>query len=140
MGASNRTHFFLNFLGIVIKIYYICSMKVIQITKKTSNKTEQMETLISILCFLNGMHISKTDISVLAHYVIFGIKKATDDLLINSKILRDQIALRNTKSRLTKKGFLKRTKELYKSYELNIDKDFKNGSDDVTVLIKLDNS
>lgn len=97
-----------------------------------------MEILISVMCLLNAIHLSKTETQVMAHYLAFGLKASTDDLLIKSKIVSDISGLRNTKTRLKKLGFLKRTKELYKSYELNLSSDFKPG-DTVTLLIKLDN-
>lgn len=114
-------------------------MKVIEISKKTSKKTEQMEMAIAILCIVNGIHLSKTEISVLAHYMAFGVKESTDDLILKSEIVKDMNSLRNRKTRLLKLGFLKRTKELYKSYELNLNGDYKN-SDKIALIIKLDNS
>lgn len=113
-------------------------MDVIKITKHTSSKTDQMEVLISIMCLLNAIHLSKTETQVLAHYLAFGLKTSTDDLLIKSKIVTDISGLRNTKTRLKNLGFLKRTKELYKSYALNLDSSFK-PSDTVNLFIKLDN-
>jgi len=114
-------------------------MKLIEITKKTNKKTDQMELVISVLCILNGIHLSKTEISVLAHYMAFGVKESTDDLLLNSKILNDTSSLRNMKTRLKKLGFLKRTNELYKSYELNTKDNYKN-EDVINMLIKIDNT
>lgn len=113
-------------------------MKVVEITKKTSKKTEQMELLVSVLCLLENIHLSKTEASVLAHYMAFGLKESTDNLLIKSKVINDISSLRNVKTRLKKLGFLKRTTELYKSYELNTDSDFKN-DEVVNLYIKLDN-
>lgn len=113
-------------------------MKVVEITKKTSSKTEQMELIISIVCLLNNIHLSKTETSVLAHYLAFGLKESTDNLLIKSKVVNDISSLRNTKTRLKNLGFLKRTTELYKSYELNLDKNFRN-DDVINLYIKLDN-
>lgn len=113
-------------------------MNVIKIVKHTSSKTNQMEIAISIMCLLNGIHLSKTEIQVLSHYMAFGVKPSTDDLLIKSKIVSGISGLRNTKTRLKSLGFLKRTKELYKSYELNLSSEFKPG-DTVNLFIKLDN-
>jgi hypothetical protein len=98
-----------------------------------------MELVISVLCILNGIHLSKTEVSVLAHYMAFGVKETTDDLLLNSKILNDTSSLRNMKTRLKKLGFLKRTNELYKSYELNTKDSYKN-EDVINMLIKIDNT
>lgn len=115
----------------------------IEITKKTKHKTEQMELVISVFCILNDVHLSKTEISVLAYYVVFGIKESTDALLINSNII-NKGNLGNLKTKLKKQKFLKRTKELYKTYELNLSKDFNNddiiNSNLINLFIKIDNS
>jgi hypothetical protein len=112
---------------------------VIEVTKKTSHKTEQMELVISILCMVNNIHLSKTEIKVLAYYVVHGVKESTDTLLFKSKITK-QDNLRNMKTKFTKMGFMKRTKELYNSYELNLNKDFSVADDLVNLFIKIDNS
>lgn len=114
-------------------------MKIIEITKKTGHKTHQMELVISILCMVNEIHLSKTEVKVLAYYVVHGMKDATDTLLINSKIIKKD-ALRNMKTKLMNMGFLKRTKELYNSYELALSKDFTVTDKTMNVLIKIDNS
>lgn len=114
-------------------------MKVIEITKKTDHKTHQMELVISILCMVNGIHLSKTEVKVLSYYVVHGMKESTDSLLINSEIIKKD-ALRNMKTRLLNLGFLRRTKELYNSYELNLSKDFTVNDKVMNLLIKIDNS
>lgn len=114
-------------------------MKFIEITKKTGHKTEQMELVISILCLVNGIHLSKTEVKVLAYYIVHGLKVSTDKLLINSGII-EQKPLRNMKTKLTKMGFLKRVDELYNSYELNLSKDFSPNDKTINLVIKIDNS
>jgi hypothetical protein len=114
-------------------------MKVIQITKKTGHKTQQVELVISILCMVNEIHLSKTEVKVLAYYVVHGIKDSTDKLLINSRVIKSG-ALKNMKTKLTKMGFMRRTKELYNSYELALDKNFEISDNRINVLIKIDNS
>lgn len=113
-------------------------MKVIKIAKKTNHKTQQIELVISILCLVNGIHLSKTDVRVLAYYVVHGIKDSTETLLLNSGITK-LYALRNIKTKLTRLGFLRRTKELYNSYELALNKDFTNDNT-LNIFIKIDNS
>lgn len=114
-------------------------MKVIDITKKTASKTEQIELVISILCLLNGITLSKTENSVLAYFVVYGIKESTDELLVSSDIVSGIPQLRNIKTKLCKLGFLKRTKDMYKTYELNLSKDFEFGKV-VRLYIKVDRS
>lgn len=114
-------------------------MKTIEITKKTAHKTNQMEQVISILCLVNEKKVSKTEVRVLAYYVVHGMKESTDKLLINSKIIKKD-ALRNMKTKLMNMGFLRRTKELYNSYELALSKDFSPSDKTINILIKIDNS
>lgn len=113
-------------------------MKQIKLIKKTSHKTEQIEIVISILCMVAGMKLDATDIRVLAYYVVHGLKESTDTLIVNSGVATFR-RLGNIRSKLLKLGFMKRTKELYKSYELTLDKNFTNDNE-INVLIKIDNS
>jgi hypothetical protein len=114
-------------------------MKVIEITKKTNSNVDQMVMIISILCLVNDIHLSDTEVNVLAFFVVYGLKDSTDNLLISTETVKNMDSLRNVKSRLTKLGFLKRTKELYKTYELNMDKDFRY-ENQWNLLIKIDNT
>ena len=142
LGISNDPLFYLWKIKFVfvIKFCYVCIMK-ITLKKKTSNKTEQIKLVTSLLCLVNDIHLSDTQLSVLAYYLTYKISEKTDELLINSKIVKDVSSLRNIKTKLRKLGFLKRTKELYKSYELNLSKDHLNLEDnEIAVLIKIDNT
>lgn len=76
----------------------------------------------------------------MSYYINYRISDKTDNLLISSKIVKDIPSLRNIKAKLKKLGFLKRTKELYKSYEVNISKDFNVEDNEIRLLIKIDNS
>jgi len=114
-------------------------MSVIKIEKKVQNHTDQIEMVISILCFLNNIKLTKTQRKVLAFYVVYGIKEKTDQLIINSKIVPKVDSLRNVKAKLCKLGFLKRYPGVYKSYELAMSKDFEPGNV-VSLLIQIDRS
>jgi|GEM_PF-2513223 hypothetical protein len=114
-------------------------MKLIKLEQKTNSKIEQLELVISIVCLVNKIHLSKTELSVLAYYINYKINKKTDDLLINSNIVKDVPSLRNIKTKLSKSGFLKRTKELYKSYEVALNKDFSVDDNQIGITIKIDN-
>jgi hypothetical protein len=123
------------------KILYFWLMKVFKLEKKANSKTDKLELIVSILCLLNGIHLSDTDIRVLAYYMVYTINEKTDDLILSSKIVKNMNTLRTVKVRLHKKGFLKKDKDLYKSYELNLSKDVKdfNNDDEVKMLINIDN-
>jgi hypothetical protein len=114
-------------------------MKMI-IEKKTGSKTDQIRLVISLLCMINDIHLSDTELNVLSYYITYKISEKTDNLLISSKVVKDVSSLRNIKTKLRKLGFLKRTKELYKSYELNLDKKFNIEDDQIALIIKIDNT
>lgn len=111
----------------------------LEIVKKTKHKTDQIQLVISILCLVEGIKLSKTDIKVLAYFVIHGLKETTEQLLINSKVVKDMPQLRNVKTKLTKLKFLKKEPNIYKSYELNLSKDFE-VTPEMKLLITIDNS
>jgi hypothetical protein len=113
-------------------------MKGLKIDKKTKTKTEQIKLFMSILCLLNEIELSETEINILSYYIQYKISSKTDDLIIASGIVKNISILRNMKYRLCKKGFLKRDSKEYKTYELN-GKDMNFEDDDVRLLIKLDN-
>lgn len=112
----------------------------VTLEKKTTSKTEQIKLAIAISCLVSDIHLSDTELSVLAYYVTYQISEKTDDLLIKSNVVKDVSSLRNIKTKLRKIGFLKRTKELYKSYELNLSKDSKFEDNQIAILIKIDNT
>jgi hypothetical protein len=113
-------------------------MKALKIDKKTKTKTEQIKMFVSILCILNDIELSSTEINILAYYIQYKISHKTDEFIIASGIVKDIGLLRNAKYRLCKKGFLKRDPKEYKTYELNgTDLNFED--DDIRLLIKLDN-
>lgn len=114
-------------------------MNVIKIDKKVDNHTDQIELVISILCFLYNKRLSKTEQKCLAFYVVYGVKEATDEMLIKAEIVPHIDSLRNVKAKLCKTGFLRRFPGVYKSYEVNMDSTFK--PDNVlALLIKIDRS
>ena len=115
-------------------------MSVIKINKKVDHHTDQIETVISVMCLLEKIHLSKTEKKVLAFFVVYGLKESTEKLLIAGKTVKNLQSLRNIKTKLHNMGFLKRDDDnLYKTYELNMDKSF-NLNDEVTMLIKIDRS
>lgn len=114
-------------------------MSVIKIHKKEAHHTDQIETVISIMCMLGGIHLSKTEKRVLAYFIVYGIKESTEKTLISGKVVKNLQSLRNIKSRLHNLGFLKRDDDnLYKTYEVNLsDKDIAL-RDSITMVIKVD--
>lgn len=122
-----------------MEFHYICKMSVINVERKVQSHTDQIMMVISLLCFLNNIKLSKTEQQVLAYYVVYGFKEKTDELIINSEIVPHMYSLRNVKTKLHKTGFLKRYPGLYKTYELDLDKSFQ--PDNILELrIKIDRS
>lgn len=115
-------------------------MNIISIEKKLQNQTSQVELIISILCFLNGIHLSETEQKALSFYVVYGINDKTDQLLVKSNLLPKTGSIRNLKTKLHRLGFLKRTPGVYKSYEVNLSKDFKLDDNVIRLVIDTDRS
>jgi hypothetical protein len=115
-------------------------MRALKIEKKTTSKIEQLKLIVTILCTIGGLPLSDTEVSVLAFYIQYKLSHKTDELLINSGIVKNLDVLRNVKTRLYKKGFLKRNKLEYKTYELNMNSQFNLDDNDIRLVIKLDNS
>jgi hypothetical protein len=124
-----------------MKNLYFWIMKVFKLDKKANGKVHKLELIISILCTFSNIHLSETDIRVLAYYIVYNITEKTDKLLISSKVVKNLGTLRNIKTRLFKLGFLKKDKDLYKSYEVNLSDDFKdfNDDDEIKMIINIDN-
>lgn len=115
-------------------------MNVINVDKKVEHQTDQIEMVVSLICFLNKIRLSKTEQKALAFYVVYGLKEETDQLLINSKIVPHLESLRNVKSRLCKTGFFRKYTGVYKSYELALDKNFDLNANVIEVVVKIDRS
>lgn len=114
-------------------------MSVIKINKKVDHHTDQIENVIMIICMLQGIQLSKTEIKVLAFFVVYGLKEQTEKMLIAGKTVKNIQSLRNIKTKLHNLGFLRRDDDnLYKTYELNMAKDFNLEDDEITMLIKID--
>jgi len=113
-------------------------MNIIRIEKKLQNQTDQVELIISILCFLNGIHLSKTEQKALSFFVVYGMSDKTDQLLVKSNLLPNTGSIRNLKTKLHKFGFLKRIPGVYKSYEVNLSDDFKMDDNVISLVIKTD--
>lgn len=113
-------------------------MNLIEINTVKKTKVDQVELIISIICLVNTIKLSKTDKLILAYYVVYGVKNSTDNLIVKSGVCSNIGTLRNLKTKLKRKGFLYRT-DMYKSFELNISKKFVL-TDSMRVLVKIDKS
>ena len=114
-------------------------MKLVEVVKKTTNKTEQVDLFLNLMCLLNGIYLSDTVRMILVYYVVYGLKQSTDDLIFQSKLVsgKERIQqLRNIKTQLYRKGFLKRDSTMYRTYDLNLSDEFKL-EDTVNLRIKI---
>lgn len=103
------------------------SVQIIQRNKKAEHSTDQVEMIISILCMLEGIHLSETQNKCLSYFIVYGLKDGTEDMLIKAGIVPNKTYMRNLKTKLCKLGFLKReAKERYRNYELALTEAIKN--------------
>lgn len=112
-------------------------MQLIKVVKKTNSKIEQAKTLLSIFCLLSEIKLSQAELTVLAYFLVYKINDQTKDLIVKSEILNLD-SLKNTMSRLTKFGLIKRSavsKEYTLSDQINVLPDNVLG-----MLIKIDNT
>lgn len=83
-------------------------MQVLRIKRKTANKVELAQLLITTYCLISGIDANRTEVLVLAYMAVYGVRQATKDLIVKSQILRSYNSLENAVSRLRKKGLLVR--------------------------------
>lgn len=92
------------------------------IVKKTKTKVEQYKVLIALMCMMNEVKLSDTEMQVLAYFMYYGISDKTDKFIMSSGLFKSLTQLRNVKNELRKKEFLIR-EDMYKTYKLNMDPD-----------------
>lgn len=112
-------------------------MQLIKVVKKTNSKIEQAKTFLSIFCLLSEIHLTQTELTVLAYFLVYKINDQTKDLIVKSEILNPG-SLKNTISKLSKVGLIKKSttgKEYHISDKLGSAPDTK-----VSMLIQIDNS
>lgn len=112
-------------------------MQLLRINKKTSSKIEQAKVLISVYCLLAGIRLSDTERTVLAYLVCYKISQNTKELILKSKLLKNEDSLKNTISKLKKVGLIKKpilNKDYIITDNLNLNLDSVVG-----LLIKIDN-
>jgi hypothetical protein len=107
----------------------------IKIEKKTNGKIEQAKVLIRIFCELSDIKLSKTELSVLAYFIVYKITPATQELILKAKILASADSLRNTMTKLRKFELIKKLNKedvLHPSLNVNLEPV-------MGILIKVDN-
>lgn len=90
------------------------------IVRKTKTKVDQYKVLIAIMCMMNDVTLSDTQMQVLAYFMYYGINDKTDQFIMESGLFKNIAQLRNVKTKLLDKGFLVR-EDMYKTYKLNMD-------------------
>lgn len=111
------------------------NIPLIKIEKKTSGKVEQAKVLISIYCQLFNIKLSKSDLTVLAYFMVYKLTSETEKLILKAKILANEGSLRNVMSKLRKFKLIKKVnKEDVLNESLNLDLEPVMG-----IIIKIDN-
>lgn len=62
-------------------------MQVLRLKRKTESKIELATLLINAYCLVHKIKLNETEALILSYFMIYGFKKTTKDLIINSKIL-----------------------------------------------------
>lgn len=112
-------------------------MQLVRIIKRTGNKIEQARVVIAIFCLLSEIKLSDNELTVLAYFMVYGMTKETDDLIIKSAI-HTPYSLNNTKSKFKRFGLIKKNQSA-RQYEINERLRVKPEAQ-IGMLIKIDNS
>lgn len=86
-------------------------MKVLKLTKKTESKIELANTMLSIYCQLADIKCPETEMAIMSYFMVYGVKKATKELIIRSKILKTKGSLENSMSKLRALGLLQKVED-----------------------------
>lgn len=111
------------------------NVPLIKIEKKTNGKIELAKTIISIFCLLSDIHLSDSENTVLAYFMVYKLTDQTKDLIMKSKVLSTKGSLDNAMSKLRNEGLVEKdNKKDILNKNLNIDIQPIMG-----MLIKIDN-
>lgn len=111
------------------------NVPLIKIEKKTTGKVDQAKVLISIFCQLYDIKLSKSELTVLAYFMVYKISQVTEDLILKAKIMANKDSLHNAMSKLRKFGLIRKiNKEDVLNDSLNVNLEPVMG-----IIIKIDN-
>lgn len=112
-------------------------MQLVKIKRSTSSKVELAALLVKTYCVIKGIKVGATDVDILAYMMVYGFKKSTKKLILDSKILNSSNSLENAMSRLRKLGLIVRDRDGYNIPCKGINADVKVGN--INIFIKLEN-
>lgn len=111
------------------------NIPLIKIEKKTTGKVEQAKVIISIFCQLYNIKLSKSELTILAYFMVYKISQTTEELILKAKIMANTASLHNAMSKLRKFGLIKKlNKEDVLNESLNVSLEPLMG-----IIIKIDN-
>lgn len=105
----------LNFLHIFVKQKpRVVNVPLIKIEKKTNGKIEQAKVIISLFCLLSNIHLSDSELTVLAYFIVYKLTDQTKHLILKSKILASEASFGNTMTKLRKVGLVMKNNKMDK--------------------------
>lgn len=113
-------------------------MQLIKTVKKVYGKVEQAKIILQIFCLLSDIKLSDSELTTLAYYSIYKSNDIVKELILDGKILKSIDSLRNTISKLSNIGLLKKS-PVNKEYAVT-DKIKFDIEPTIGMLIKIDNS
>lgn len=111
------------------------NVPLIKIEKKVKGKIELAKVVISVFCLLSNIHLSDSELTVLAYFVVYKISEQTKQLILKSKILATEASFGNTMSKLRKVGLISKSNKIDK-INPNLDMELEPV---MGLLIKVDN-
>jgi DNA replication protein DnaD len=113
-------------------------MQLIKSIKKVYGKVDQAKVILQIFCLLSDIKLSESELTTLAYYAIYKSNEKVKELVLEGKILKSIDSLRNTISKLSNIGLLKKS-PVNKEYTVT-DKIKFDVEPTIGFLIKIDNS
>lgn len=112
-------------------------MQLIKTQKKVYGKVEQAKIILQIFCLLADIKLSESELTTLAYYAIYKSNEKVKELVLGGKVLKSIDSLRNTISKLSSIGLLKKNPN--KEYSVT-DKVKFDVEPTIGIMIKIDNS
>jgi len=111
-------------------------MKLLKLTKKTESKIELANLMLNIYCQLAGIKCPETELVIMSYFMVYGVKKATKELILRSQVLKMKGSLENSMSKLRSLGLLIKVEDEGTKVTPQLDFTVDNT---MGILIKLDN-
>ena len=113
------------------------SASVLKIQKTVTSKIELAKSIININNCFKGKHLSDTETTILAYFMVYGINRETKNLIVKSEICKNLNNIKTIMVILKKEGYIYKDElngKVYVSKELSLKL-----TPTVAIYLKIDN-